>query len=244
VTTIGLGHGYNEDLMFELARRSDGNHAFAEGASDLARIFSNELGDVLSVVAREVNVRIKCSSGIRPIRVLGRDADINGNTIVARLNQLYAEQEKYLLVEVEIPASPRGSIRKVASVDVYYLNAVSRNKDVLSGDISVRFSESMADVTSSRNEAVMVSTLDLVAAEQNRRAVILRDQGKTEQAKNVLMDNAAMLDKAAAEYKSPKLKRRARANRGDADNLAPARWKAQRKKMRDEQFEAEMQMAW
>ena len=72
----------------------------------------------------------------------------------------------------------------------------------------------------------------------------LLEAAKTEAAKNVLMDNAAMLDKAAAEYKSPKLKRRARANRGDADNLAPAKWNEQRKKMRDEQFEAEMQQAW
>ncbi|MGI9407108.1 MAG: vWA domain-containing protein, partial [Hyphomicrobiaceae bacterium] len=34
-TTIGLGLGYNEDLMAKLAYNSDGNHAFVENASDL-----------------------------------------------------------------------------------------------------------------------------------------------------------------------------------------------------------------
>jgi Ca-activated chloride channel family protein len=29
VTTVGLGRGYNEDLMAGLASASDGNHAFA-----------------------------------------------------------------------------------------------------------------------------------------------------------------------------------------------------------------------
>jgi len=42
VTTIGLGSGYNEDLMVALARSSDGNHAFARTASDLADIFNHE----------------------------------------------------------------------------------------------------------------------------------------------------------------------------------------------------------
>ncbi|MEE9587608.1 MAG: VWA domain-containing protein, partial [Hyphomicrobiaceae bacterium] len=35
VTTIGLGLGYNEDLMAKLAYNSDGNHAFVEHPGDL-----------------------------------------------------------------------------------------------------------------------------------------------------------------------------------------------------------------
>src|SRR5262249_5389311 len=45
ITTIGVGLDYNEDLMTQLALASDGNHAFAENATDLASIFQHELGD-------------------------------------------------------------------------------------------------------------------------------------------------------------------------------------------------------
>ncbi|MDO8545370.1 MAG: VWA domain-containing protein, partial [Opitutaceae bacterium] len=38
VTTIGLGLGFNEDLMTRLAQRSDGNTYFVEHSSDLPRI--------------------------------------------------------------------------------------------------------------------------------------------------------------------------------------------------------------
>ena len=38
VSTIGLGLGYNEDLMARLAGRSDRNHAFVEHPRDLARV--------------------------------------------------------------------------------------------------------------------------------------------------------------------------------------------------------------
>ena len=54
VTTIGLGLGFNEDLMTRLALRSDGNTYFVEHSNDLPRIFSAELGDVLNVVARRI----------------------------------------------------------------------------------------------------------------------------------------------------------------------------------------------
>ena len=55
VTTVGLGLGYNEDLMFELAEKSDGNHAFVENSKDLVRIFEYEFKDILSVVAPQID---------------------------------------------------------------------------------------------------------------------------------------------------------------------------------------------
>ncbi|MGI9385495.1 MAG: vWA domain-containing protein, partial [Methyloligellaceae bacterium] len=97
ITTIGLGLGYNEDLMAKLAFASDGNHAFVEHAGDLAEIFDREFGDVLSVVAQDVEVTITCHVGIRPIRVLGRKVKVSGGSVKVRLNQLYARQKKYLI---------------------------------------------------------------------------------------------------------------------------------------------------
>ena len=71
VTTLGLGLDYNEDLMVALARASDGNHAFVENAVDLTRIFGFEFKDVLSAVARDVQITITCAPDVRPVRVLG-----------------------------------------------------------------------------------------------------------------------------------------------------------------------------
>ena len=89
VTTIGLGLDYNEDLMTQLAQKSDGNHMFAQNAGDLEWIFAREFGDVLSVVAQDVEIVIDCERGIRPIRCIGRDADIVGQRVITSMNQLY-----------------------------------------------------------------------------------------------------------------------------------------------------------
>jgi len=78
VTTIGLGLHYNEDLMTRLAMASDGNHFFVEDERDLEAAFATEFSDALSAVAHGVTIHIHCSGGVRPIRLLGRKAQIVG----------------------------------------------------------------------------------------------------------------------------------------------------------------------
>ncbi|MEZ4464955.1 MAG: hypothetical protein R3F43_10765 [bacterium] len=67
--------------MQGLARATDGNHVFVERPDDLVRFFDLEFGEVLSVVAQDADVRIRCEAGVRPVRVLGREADIVGNEV-------------------------------------------------------------------------------------------------------------------------------------------------------------------
>jgi len=246
VTTIGLGGGYNEDLMAELARSSDGNHAFAETADDLATIFNYEFGDLLSVVARNVIIEIKCGSGIRPIRVIGRDADIHGRNVFARLNQVYADQEKFIMLEVEVPASTNGSRREVASVSIKYNDTISRSTELVHGRADVRFSDSWDTVQRNQNKDVIVTNIEILSNESTRTAIRLRDQGRTREAQKVLQKSADDLEEKARKYGSSKLKKRASRKRSAAGAVAaPAsEWKVNRKKMRKEEYELDQQQAW
>jgi hypothetical protein len=65
--------------------------------------------------------------------------------------------------------------------------------------------------------------------------VLLRDQGKIEEARKVLLDNAAFLSENAVKYNSKELEDYKGKNRKDADNLAPAVWESQRKAILSEQ---------
>lgn len=246
VTTIGLGDGYNEDLMTRLSEASDGNHAFARSADDLARIFNFELGDLLSVVARDVRVIITCPMDVKPIRVLGRKASVTGRTVTARINQLYANQEKYLLIEVQLPAAADGSVRDVADVRIEYNNTQSGVRESRKSAVQVRYSSSDAEVESGRNEKVIVTSIELLANENNRLAVSLRDQGKTDQAARLLQKNVDFLEKNADTHQSAKLKKLAGDNKRDKAEIdAPAPvWNNRRKEMRSRQYKSDQQMAW
>ena len=75
--------------MTRLAMASDGNHFFVENETDLEAAFATEFGDALSTVAQGVTIDIVCPNGVRPIRVVGREAHITGQRVHASMNQIY-----------------------------------------------------------------------------------------------------------------------------------------------------------
>ncbi len=241
VTTLGLGLGYNEDLMSQLAQRSDGNHAFVEHPKDLVKIFNYEFGDVLSVVAQEVVVTISCKEGIRPVKVLGRQADITGQDVVTAINQIYSKQEKYLMLEIEVPGGAVDHSRDVASVNVSYANMETKTTDDLASTVGVRFSESEKQVVEKRDKVVLEAAVMQVAAERNDLATELRDKGKLEEARQLLIMNAGYLQEQAEDLDSQQLDDYAGENTKDSQNLAPGLWRGRRKQMRDSQYKVQQQ---
>ncbi len=244
VTTIGLGLGYNEDLMAQLARAADGNHAFVEQASELAKVFKLEFGDVLSVVAQDVELEIRCRPGARPLRVLGRDATITGNLVRTTLNQLYARQEKYVLLEVEVDALTAAETRQLAEVSLRYVDLGRKVPGAASGAVSVEGVTSTSAVDKQTNQEVMVAVVEMEASERNKQALAMRDAGAIADAKKLLEGNAAYLEREAKRYRSPKLKKLEERNRDNAMNLDDDDWNKTRKEMRKMQNEVEMQQAY
>ena len=235
VSTIGLGLDYNEDLMVKLAQRSDGNHYFVDQAEELAGIFNEEFGDVLSVVAQEVTVKIKCKPGIRPIRMLGREADIAGQLVVTSLNQIYSQQEKYILLEIEVPATEKDQSREVATVVVAYDNMATRTRDRLKSSVSARFTDREEDVATHVNRDVMIGCVAQIAVDNNAKATVLRDEGQIDAARRLLIQNCDFLSSNAASLNSELLRAYGYSNQSDAQNLSSDNWKFQRKKMLFEQ---------
>jgi Ca-activated chloride channel family protein len=243
VSTMGLGLGYNEDLMTQLARRSDGNHIFIEKAEDLAKVFNFEFDHVLSVVAQEVAITINISPEIRPVRVLGREAEINGRQVIVHLNQLYSEQEKYVILEVELPATEAGQTRKIAQVDVSYANMETKTTDRLSSMVSVHFDPSEDVVQRKTNAAVMTECVLQIANEQNKLATALRDKGDVAGARRLLEANGKYLSSNATLYKSEKLRERGGDNKNQAALLEDKDWGRFRKMMREAQHADSSQQA-
>ena len=235
VSTMGLGLDYNEDLMVTLARRSDGNHMFIEKADELAEVFRHEFDDVLSVVAQEVSISIKVGGKIRPVRVLNMDAEINGREVIVQLNQLYSQQEKYVLLEVEVPATKASKTLEVARVEVSYANMETKTTDHLASSVSVNFDPSEEVVKRKTNAEVMTECVLQIANEQNILATALRDKGDVEGAKRVLTRNAKYLYFSGQAFGSVELRRRGETNDMQAEALEGAAWAKTRKGMRQYQ---------
>jgi Ca-activated chloride channel family protein len=244
VTTIGLGLGYNEDLMVRLAGASDGNHSFVESSEDLVRIFAAEFRDILNVVARDVEIEITCRGGVTPLGVLGREADIVGQSVLLDLSQIYGNQEKYVLLEVELPAGAPGQTLPVADVEVRYGDLVSRSAALVNGGASVAYSDSARTVEERADKAALVDVVRQVAAETTEQAVQLRDAGKLSEAKDLFEKNAEYLEASAEYLDAPALEEAGAAASRAAGNLDDESWNAERKKTRSEQYATQNQQSY
>ena len=244
VTTIGLGLGYNEDLMSKLAFASDGNHAFVEKADDLVGIFNKEFGDVLSVAAQDVEVIIHCRAGVRPIRVMGRTAHISGQSVRLRLNQLYGAQEKYVILEFEVDKDLAENLAEIADVRVTYTNMANKVAETLEDKVQMRFTRNDAEARDSVDKRVMGGVVNQIATEQSEKAVKLRDSGNVSLARKVLEENAAYLRDQAQKLGSQELETMAQENKQDADSLTSGLWSKSRKSMRARQHKYKTQQSY
>ncbi|AHB47618.1 von Willebrand factor A [Hyphomicrobium nitrativorans NL23] len=255
VSTIGLGLEYNDELMQRLAAVSDGNHVFVERPSDLAEIFDREFGDALSIAARDITITIECKAGFRPTRVLGRDAEIAGSRVTVNLAQLQADNERYVVVELE-PSVPYkgGRAEEVARVDVAYLNLDGGSRDAVAASVKARFTDDAKEAEGSINKAVMSQVTEQIATENSERAMELRNQGDVAAARQVLIDNASYLSRNKNMFGSgnapapsasistlDKLEER---SREAAASLEEGDWERTRRAMRHDQHKSKVQQAY
>ena len=210
VTTVGVGTDYNEDLMTQLAQRSDGNNYFVESSADLPRIFRAELGDVLNVVARKVILEIECTGGVRPLRIIGRDGRIRGSTVEIALNQLYGGQAKYALVEVEVPATAADASRDIALARCTYEHALTLEPGSTTARAAARFSEREAEVVRSANAAVQSDLALNVIALAKDEAVDLAAAGKTAEAVAQMQQRSKELRELGEKYDNKDVLRQSR----------------------------------
>ncbi len=255
VSTIGLGLDYNEDLMQRLAAASDGNHAFVERPSDLAEIFDREFGDALSVSARDITIIIECKLGFKPTRILGRDGSIDGDKVTLKLNQMQADNERYVVVELQAPEGRSEGAAEVADVTVTYVDldkggAPSR----VEAKPSVRFSGNAKDVEDGINKPVMSQVTQQIATEKSEKAVELRDNGDIAGARKVLEENAEYIKRSrdvftsgvapAPQASASALSDLERQSREAANKLDSGEWDRTRKMMRSDQHKAKVQQAY
>lgn len=254
VSTIGLGLDYNEDLMQRLAAASDGNHVFVERPSDLAEIFDREFGDALSIAAQDLTITIECRTGFKPKRVLGREAEISGQRITLKMNQLQADNERYVVVELEAPKGEAAGERDVADVGVEYLDLDGNQRRKADANVRVSLTDDAKAVEASVNKQVMSQVTEQVATENSERAVELRDKGDVTGARKALEENASFLKTQrsvlgsgaakAAPASVEALEKLEKKSREAANNLDNDTWDKTRKSMRYDQHKSKVQQAY
>jgi Ca-activated chloride channel homolog len=248
ITTLGIGSDYNEQLMSSIASYSDGNHVFIDDTAKLEKVFVREFKDVMSAVAQDVIITIHLKDGVKPVRLLGRDGVIKDNQVIVKMNQLYSNQEKYLLLEVIPEKGKVGQDKTLAQIDLKYDNLLENKTENETQVVKIAYTDNQDVVNKAIvHEVVAESEIQKVALE-NEKALKLYNEGKLEEARQLLQENskklrdrADMLSESEPEASS-RLKEQINKNDIMADAILTDDENSYRKKVTEKQYESKQNM--
>jgi Ca-activated chloride channel family protein len=127
ITSIGIGDDWNEKLLLQIAERSRGNSHWIQNPISILDAFRQEVDGMQAVAATNLNVTVRMSPGVRPIKVYTTIPMISevtqkavGNSMVAAdLGALDGVKGQAMLIEARVPAAKAGKFR-LGQVEVTY----------------------------------------------------------------------------------------------------------------------------
>jgi len=207
VTTIGVGDDYNEELMAGLAEASDANYYYVKDTEKLPEIFAKELGELLTVAAREIKIEITCPDGVKPIALIGRPEKFSGQTVSVQLSQFTVAQNRFLFLRCQVePERIQGRAAKpeVARVKIRYLDELNGGAEETAKGVA------QIQVTDDERRAADSVHADLAAEKELFLAAVAKDDalaeadaGHYQKAAQKLECQARVLDDQCRQASSP-----------------------------------------
>jgi Ca-activated chloride channel family protein len=195
VTTIGVGDDYNEDVMAGIAEASDANYYYVQDTEKLPEIFSKELGEMISVAARDVKIEIICPDGVKPLGFIGRAEKFENQKSTVNLSQFTTGQNRYLFLRCLV----NGDQPEVARVNVNYKDELSDGSDQsTSGVAKINFTDDAKLSEKSVNGAVVAQKELMLTAVAKDEAIAQADAGNYQQAASILKAQSDALNFAYA----------------------------------------------
>ena len=103
LSTFGVGADFNEVLMTNLSEYGGANYYFIDMPDKIPQIFAQELEGLLSVVAQNTSLQSTFPSNyLQCTKVYGYPANIEGDKVNISFNDVFAEEEKAVLLKFEL----------------------------------------------------------------------------------------------------------------------------------------------
>jgi Ca-activated chloride channel family protein len=193
VSTFGVGHHFDEELLMMTATGGGGNYRYLGDPERIVAALSSEFHMASRTAASDVEIIIRLKRDCRFGSVVGREWRRDGDAYIIRLGDLSAGERRTLFASFNVAASNPG-LREVGEVTVRYREP-SSGKSV-TGDSQAVSLELVRDEARYR-EGFDRSVQERKAVAQSgvmvQEAARLADQGKKEEAREVLGKAAAGL---------------------------------------------------
>jgi Ca-activated chloride channel family protein len=167
-STIGIGHGYDQDLLAELATGGNGNHSFAGDADSAAAALLGEIEGLLSKTVQAASLLITPTSDVTGIGLLNDlpSHPVTGG-IMVELGDFYTGETRRLLLELHIPVMAALGLAQVAALTLTYVEFPALTQHTVTLPVSVNVVP--ADVAAQRVPAPEVHREKLLLSAQRAK---------------------------------------------------------------------------
>ncbi|MBD3290308.1 VWA domain-containing protein [candidate division KSB1 bacterium] len=189
ISTFGVGFSFNEDLLTTLAEFGGANYYYIDSAERIAEIFANELQGLLSVVVQNASINIELADGIELIDVFGYSFEQSGKTVSIKLNDIFSEEIKTVLLKLDLNASSKSEIN-IGKVRLQYDDVVLENKRIVKTfEPKIKQTSDPKLVQNGKNAFVHENITLFESARMMDEAITLIDNRNFDQAKKVMDQN-------------------------------------------------------
>jgi Ca-activated chloride channel homolog len=206
-TSIGIGAGYDEALLAEVATQGSGSHRFAFTPDDAIAVVSEEAGDLLSKAVVNAFVRVRPTDpallgGIGTLHNVPRwvEEDASGHGIVVvPLGDMYAGETRELLVHFAVPRLAALGPHHLADLTIDYVVLPHLTSETITWPMSVNVVP--GDEAAARVPDPTVTTARLLAEanEVKRDATEALLRGDRDKAARLMTDQSERMSRALAD---------------------------------------------
>jgi Ca-activated chloride channel family protein len=170
VSTLGVGHDYNEALMSEIAVQGGGRFYHVESPDQIVPYLTGELGEAADLAARDVQIRINLPPGavLVPFSAAYKAEMVDGKALIS-IGDIPRDLEVEIPLRLTLYSGNAGSRLSLDGELVYRSPAGSQLVSALNR-VTVRF---VAGLAFQLNEGVVTPVAERVA-KQMRAAQVLR----------------------------------------------------------------------
>jgi Ca-activated chloride channel homolog len=180
-STVGIGLGYDELLLSELARGGQGNHVFAEHGDGAAAAVASEVEGLLSKTVQAASLLIRPQAAVDTVTVWN---DLPGHAvaggIMVELGDLWAGEERKLVLTFAVPAKSALGLARIAELELRFVELPAFAEQTVT--LPVHVNVVPGDQAAGRIPDPRVRTelvLQQVQGEKRRAADALRDGDQT-----------------------------------------------------------------
>jgi Ca-activated chloride channel family protein len=177
-STIGIGLGYDEDLLDAISQAGSGNAHFAEEGDAASAALASEVDGLLDQVSQAVSLTIRPSEDVSAVRLFN-DLPVSGieGGFMVELGGFYGEETRRLLLEIDVPAMSGLGLAEVCRLELRWVDVKTMKGQVATIPVNVNVVPGDAAAGRTADPEVTTELVFQRAQRAKREASDALDQG-------------------------------------------------------------------